>query len=80
MRRGRRWEEEKDGGNGKGEGWDGRETSHKRETRAKPKISNWTRLNPASVLPHAATEMAPTQNFKVTTRIFGVPDFLLILA
>jgi len=31
------------------------------------KISKWIRLSPASVLPCAATEIAPTPNSKVTT-------------
>ena len=38
-------------------------TSLKRETRAMPKISNWTRLSPASLLPYAATRNRANPKF-----------------
>jgi len=43
-------------------------TSNQREIRAMPKISNWIRLSPVSVLPYVGTEIALTQTSKVTTR------------
>ena len=38
------------------------------EERPKLPVTSETRLSPASVLPYEATEIAPTQNSKVTTR------------